>query len=426
MIKWLTVQLRTIVEASSGVWGKPPLNDETDTPVLRSTNIHDGRLVLDEIAERSLTNHLVKRYRLQDGDIIVTSSSGSGHLIGKCAIFYQPTDKRPYLFSNFTQRLRPNPKVVTPRYLYYYLLSPRAKAELDRIHTTTSGLRNLNITLYLQQKIPLPSISEQNQIVGILEQADTLRNKRAEADAKAARILPARFYKIFGDPATNPKKWPVVYLDEVISDTRNGLYKPAEFYGSGISILKMFNIQNGELNLSRVDFIDVTDDEYEAYRLNPGDVLINRVNTPELVGKCAVITEEVGKAVFESKNIRMRVRTNLVTPEFIAAYLNSPFGHGSLRSGVKHAIGMATINNADLRSTRVFLPPIDAQKKWSGAVSRVRSLTKMSAISSHKIDSIFRNLLNRAFSGDLTTKWREVHMKELLSEIEAQTKYLNK
>src|SRR4030042_1113974 len=152
MTKWLTVQLRNIVEASSGIWGEPPLNNGTDTPVLRSTNIHAGRLVLDEIAERSLPHHLIERYRLQDGDIIVTSSSGSSHLIGKCAIFYQPTDEPPYLFSNFTQRLRPNHHVVSPRYLYYYLLSPRAKAELNRIHTTTSGLRNLNIPLYLQQK----------------------------------------------------------------------------------------------------------------------------------------------------------------------------------------------------------------------------------------------------------------------------------
>ena len=65
----------------------------------------------------------------------------------------------------------------------------------------------------------VPSVSEQRRIVEILDQADTLRKKRAEADAKASRILPALFYKMFGDPATNPKGWAVGTLDDVILNT---------------------------------------------------------------------------------------------------------------------------------------------------------------------------------------------------------------
>lgn len=268
--------------------------------------------------------------------------------------------------------------------------------------------------------MPLPVLSEQNRVVEILDQADALRKRRTEADAKAARILPALFSKMFGDPGTNPKGWEITDLGAVITDTRNGLYKPSEFYGSGIAILKMFNIQNGELDLSRIDLIDVTGDEYESYCLLPGDILINRVNTPELVGKCAVITEEVGKSVFESKNIRVRVKKDVVTPEFLAAYLNSPFGHGALRSGVKHAIGMATINNADLRRTQIFLPPLAHQQRWSAFACRMRDSRKRVVLSKVRLESLFQNMLHRAFAGELTAKWREVHMKELLEEVERQ------
>jgi len=56
----------------------------------------------------------------------------------------------------------------------------------------------------------------------------------------------------------------------------------------------------------------------------PGDILLNRVNTPELVGKCAVITNQIGKAVFESKNIRVRVDQQRALPDYVAAYINSP------------------------------------------------------------------------------------------------------
>lgn len=421
---WQTIALGQAVDPSSGTWGKPPAGDATDTPVLRSTNIHDGRLVLDDLAMRSLTPKLLSRYQMLDGDIIVTTSSGSSQLIGKCTIFEQPNDGRAYAFSNFTVRLRPHKAVVLPRYVYYYLLSPVAKSELERIHTTTSGLRNLNVGLYMQQSLPWTGKTEQRRIVEILDQAGALRKKRAEADAKAARILPALFYGMFGDLATNSKGWDVCSLGEVIESTRNGMYKPAEFYGDGVSILKMFNIQHGEIDLRRVDLIRVDEQELEVYGLLPNDILMNRVNTPELVGKCAVIPEGIGKAVFESKNIRMRVQPKRATPEYVASYLNSPFGHGSLRNGVKHAIGMATINNTDLRALNILVPPLRLQQQWTRCARTWRDARLSQSCARERLETLLQNLLHRAFSGELTVKWRESHMKELLQEMETQAKAL--
>ncbi|MBN1545886.1 MAG: restriction endonuclease subunit S [Syntrophaceae bacterium] len=321
--------------------------------------------------------------------------------------------------------LRPRVNVLDRRYLTYYL---RSHHFLGFANVAVAGVKMPRIIMakFWQHKLPLPALSEQRRIVELIDQADELRKKRAEADAKAARILSALFYKMFGNPGTNPKGWDIDELEGIISETRNGLYKPAKFYGSGVGILKMFNIQVGELNLCRIDLIDVTKEEFQAYQLIPGDILINRVNTPELVGKCAVITNEVDQAVFESKNIRMRIKLDRVTPEFVTTYLNSPFGHGSLRRGVKHAIGMATINNTDLRKTSIPLPPLELQRKWSDIVKRVSSIRKAAMTTSVNMDSLFQNLLFKAFTGDLTTKWREAHMKELLAEMELQTKALEK
>jgi type I restriction enzyme S subunit len=317
-------------------------------------------------------------------------------------------------------------EVVLPRFLHLYLNSSKAKEELLRIQSTTSGLRNLNVSLYLAQPIPLPPLSEQRRIVDILAQTDARRKKRIEVDAKAARILPALFYKMFGDPATNPKRWPVMTLGEVLADTRNGLYKPSSYYGRGTSILKMFNIQNGKLDLSRVDLIDVDENEYEAYALLPGDILLNRVNTPELVGKCAVITKNVGKAVFESKNIRIRLNKEVGHYEYIATYLNSPFGHASLRTGVKHAIGMATVNNSDLRCVKIPLPPVPFQEEWANVAQMHRTLQESRGASKRHIDSLFSVLLHQAFSASLTAKWREAHVNDLLAEMNAQSKVLER
>ncbi|MCB9365896.1 MAG: restriction endonuclease subunit S [Calditrichaeota bacterium] len=424
-MNWQYTSLSTaLVEAQTGIWGAPPLENDTDHPVLRSTNIHEGALVLDDIAMRQVTKKAAERYQLRNGDILITTSSGSERLIGKNAFFEQPSDGRQYLFSNFTLRCRPNSKVVSPRYLFYFLNSTKAKAELIRIQSTTSGLRNLNVSLYLLQQIPIPPQSEQKRIVEILDQADTVRKLRNEADANTEQVLPAMFNKMFGDPAINPYDWPVVEMAEVIADTRNGLYKPVTFYGSGITILKMYNIKNGALDLSRIDQIRLDQSELESYSLQPGDILLNRVNTPELVGKCAVITEELGPAVFESKNIRVRIVPDLSTPEYISYYLNCPFGRRSLQTGVKHAIGMATINNTDLRQVQVPLPPISMQSQWSSLVRDFRANVANQRESRNAINNIFTLLLQRAFTGELTAKWREAHMTELLLEMELQEKAL--
>ena len=71
--------------------------------------------------------------------------------------------------------------------------------------------------------IPLPPLSEQRRIVEILDQADALRKKRAEADAKADRILPALFIKMFGDPSTNPRGWDRIPLSQLLRDNKDAL-----------------------------------------------------------------------------------------------------------------------------------------------------------------------------------------------------------
>ena len=332
--------------------------------------------------------------------------------------------QRPLAINQDIKALIPDRHLIDSKFLSYFLES-KQQTLLTGYVKRGATVHSLQIDKLRKMPIQVPAVSEQRRIVEILDQADALRRKRAEADATGARILPALFYKIFGDPVTNPKDWPLISMAEVISDTRNGIYKPTSYYGHGMQILKMFNIQNGELHLNRVDLVELDEDEYNAFALLAGDILLNRVNTPELVGKCAVITKAVGKAVFESKNIRIRVNPAKAHYEYVAAYLNSPFGHASLRSGVKHAIGMATINNTDLRGMKIPLPPMALQESWADAASLQRQLQSVRSASRQQIDRLLSVLLHRAFSGDLTAKWRDAHMKELLQEMEQQTKALD-
>ncbi len=144
---------------------------------MRSTNINEWELDLNaDLAYRCISERDQQRKRLQYGDIIVTKSSGSPHLIGEAALFNIRDEQTTYLFSNFTQRLRPDQSIVIPRYLHLYLKSPKARDVIGEMQRTTSGLRNLKLPDYEVQPVPLPypgdparSLATQRRIVARIE-----------------------------------------------------------------------------------------------------------------------------------------------------------------------------------------------------------------------------------------------------------------
>src|SRR5256885_14998944 len=109
--------------------------------------------------------------------------------------------------------------------------------------------------------------------------------------------------------ATLTEGWADLELGNFIESMTNGIYKPAEFYAEdGTPCLRMYNIQDGTIVLQNVKRMRLTSAEIEQYRLLPGDILINRVNSRELVGKAALCAGLEEPTVFESKNIRVRLR----------------------------------------------------------------------------------------------------------------------
>lgn len=159
--------------------------------------------------------------------------------------------------------------------------------------------------------------------------------------------------------------WRWVRLGEVLLETRNGLYKPENFYGSGTRILKMFNIGrlDGSWNLNQVDLIELSAEECSAYRLEEGDILFNRVNSNELVGKCAVVNSKIAGAVYESKNMRLRLDPNQAYSDFVCTFLNSSGGREQIGKRLKQIVGQATVNRSDLNSLEIPLPPLCEQQR---------------------------------------------------------------
>ena len=272
-------------------------------------------------------------------------------------------------------------------------------------------------------EFPLPPISEQRRIVEILDQADELRKKRTEADAKAARILPALFYKVFGDPATNPMGWPIKPLGKVTcGKPQYGANASAINWVSGRPrYVRITDISDaGKLLADGIVTLDLED--WEPYRLVPGDLLFAR--SGNTVGKTFLYRQEDGPCAFAGYLIRFQADQEQVTPSYLFSLTQTGY-YDSWVKARKRVAGQPNINGKEYASFPVPCPPISVQLQFGQMVETTVSLRDRRSMNASRIDRLFNILLYRAFSGDLTAKWREAHMTELLAEMEEQARILS-
>lgn len=320
--------------------------------------------------------------------------------------------------------LQPRPKLLLRPYLKFYLRSRAFVAEASQFVAGVKMPRIMMDKLW-SHELPLPPPLEQWRIVEILDQADSLRRERAEADAKAERILPALFYSIFGEPATNPKRWTPLTLDDVVTDTQYGTSQKAHENGRGIAVIRMNNIDRaGRLDLADLKYVELEEAELRALTLEPGDLLFNRTNSRELVGKTGLWSGDL-EAVPASYLIRARVNRSEVLPEYVWAWMNTPYMKQILFGKARRAIGMANINSRELRSLPILKPPRDLQIRFAAQLKAMLEIDAQRACAALRLNRLFDTLLHRAFTGELTAKWRAAHAKELLAEMEEQARLLN-
>jgi len=274
--------------------------------------------------------------------------------------------------------------------------------------------------------IPLAPPSEQRRIVEILDQADALRKKRADADAKAARILPALFYKMFGDPLALISSGEGVPLSELEVDLQNGFACGEKDVEDGVPHLRMNNIDDaGVLNLELVRTVPF-DCDTERYRLMEKDVLFMGTNSEDKIGKtCLFLPPDERTYLFSNHLIRLRVSDSRITPEYLAGFLHLLWSKRFFPSIAKRWVNQSAVAQSSLAALRIPLPGERSLQMFTTAFQNLLSLRAQRVRSGETLDQTFAVLLHRAFTGDLTVKWREAHMKELLAEMEAQAKALD-
>lgn len=415
---WGTKTLSEVLsDHFSGDWG----TDSGPNPanVLRSTNFADsGSIDFSDVAVRFLDSKQIGKVGLRADDLLLERSGGGpGQPVGRIAFV---RDELPHhTVSNFVEVLRPDSTAVVPRFLGWVLFWLNQSGIVERLQTQTTQLCNLTFRDYLRVTLPSPSLDEQTAIARIIDAVDRAIDATRTAIDKAQYVKRALTQRLFSEGVdqgehrksevgTIPAKWVVVRVAEVLIEAQYGLSMPMN--GSGRwPILRMAAIQDGDVSLNDLKYVDLTDAIAQDYVLRRGDILFNRTNSAEWVGKVGIYRHDT-PAVFASYLIRLKPDPSLVDSYFLGQLLASYAVQCRIRRYATPGVNQVNINATNLQNVRVALPigpeGLDEQKRIAEVLEHQRQIVSDLEHYADVLERLKRGLMQDLLTGSVRPKIR--------------------
>lgn len=344
--------------------------EETEEPYLRSANVQWEGVDVSDIKTMWFSPREKRELLLRKDDLIVNEGGDAG----RCATWNGELEV--CYFQNAVNRVRPR-KDASTRFLYYWLYNIKHAGFIDAIVSRTTIA---HLTAEKLEAIPWPNVPpvDQKRIAAYLDESckaidAAVAAKRTQLDtldgAREVIIETAVTKGLNGIGSVHrrvdldwigslPEHWAVTRIKRVVSRMDYGISVSSEPEGK-YAVLKMGNILAREIVFSKIEFVDSVDDEL---LLNKNDLLYNRTNSPDQVGKAALFLGSKDDCItFASYLVRLRVNHRIV-PE----YLNYVVNCGGFLAFARR-LAIPSVQQSNLNSTRycrmlIPLPPVHEQR----------------------------------------------------------------
>lgn len=276
------------------------------------------------------------------------------------------------------------------------LLRQRAKSHLEAAHKAMERFRQAVLAAACSGRLTADWREQNSEPTSVVPVLSELRSKRKERKQREQAV--------FLPLPELPETYVLASLGECTVTLEYGTSKKCVTDSTiGIPVLRMGNIQDGRLEFGDLKYCAV-DDEIIRLMLEPGDLLFNRTNSPELVGKSAVYQSDM-PASFASYVIRVRFDNRVALPEFMNYWLNSAWGRAWAQLAKTDGVSQSNINGSKLALMPVPLPPIDEQGVIVERASRMLmvadSIHRRVESASSAVDKSSQAVLAKAFRGQL-------------------------
>ena len=332
--------------------------------IIRIANVQDG-YISDELPQfypdESIS--MFEKYLLHENDLLISLTGN----VGRVALL--PSAMLPAALNQRVACLRTHN--VNKKYIYHFLQNVVFKQ--DCIDAST-GIAQLNLsTEWLKEyKILLPPISCQKKIVDELDRINELIEVKRSQLADLDLLAQSLFYEMFGEPFLNPMGWDIKAFGDLTDSINYGTSLPAT-EGGRYPYLRMNNLtDNGYLDLSNLKYIDIPDEDVDKCLVKDGDILFNRTNSREKVGKTALYDRE-DNMVIAGYIIRVRTNRNFLNPIFAVRYMNMPELKNHLRKICRGAVNQANINSKEMAAIPFLVPPIELQNQFATKIKKIEA-----------------------------------------------------
>ena len=316
------------------------------------------------------------------------------------------------------------PDFIDSRYLYWYLLAAKPDLEARASGTT---FKEISSKRFAETRLVWPDLAEQRRIVEILEDhlsrldaadqyvTDSLRRQAAFSTARLQQLIWKQPFEL-------------TTVAEVLREPmRNGRSDRASDAPNAIRTLTLTAVTRGDFGEHNTKLTSTSAEVARGLWLEPGDVFVQRSNTPELVGSSARYDGPTSWAIFPDLLIRLRPDESRMDSRFLAAALRSARAHRSLRSRARGLAGsMPKVDQRAVGETVIPLPPRDRQdeivahlNEMQDAGARMRDAS-VSAL--RRSAALRRAVLAVAFEGKLTGRHADDDVMEEAASLEGATR----
>ena len=188
--------------------------------------------------------------------------------------------------------------------------------------------------------------------------------------------------------------FPVEKLKESISYLQYGTSERSIEEPVGTPVLRMANMQDEMWDLTKLKYLELSEKEKKSYLLKKGDLLFNRTNSKELVGKCTEFDLE-GEYIFASYLIRVRLNTKKLLPQYVTAYLASNLGRMQIDAVSRQIAGMTNVNAEEIKDLLIPVPSVSKQKDIADKIDAAFKQKKERELESKKLLGSIDNYLLR-------------------------------
>ncbi|HKP04751.1 MAG TPA: restriction endonuclease subunit S [Chthoniobacterales bacterium] len=295
---------------------------------------------------------------------------------------------------------------VRPEWLFAFIRRPAFRAEAKSNFTGSAGQQRVPLEFMRRVEIPVPPLAEQDYIVGFLGKAGELRTLRKQGLESVNSLRAALFETVFS--GADSERFPIRELNE-IAEVVSGVAKGRKLDQSRamlVPYIRVANVQDGYLDLAEIKEIEALPEEVEQLSLRVGDVLMTEGGDFDKLGRGAIWENDIPKCIHQNHVFRVRTQDAELEAVFFANYLQTARARQYFLRCAKRTTNLASINMQQLRKLPVPLPPLELQRKFVARASILREMQGHQSASSKSVYQLTEALLARAFSGELTARWR--------------------